>query len=74
MEIKIVLPDNIMAVLGEHPEKVILRALLERLLIRRLLREEKIEPEPDAEEEIRAVLEIDGRVKEALWRKFYGQR
>lgn len=74
MEIKIVLPDNIMAVLGEHPEKVILRALLERLLIRRLLREEKIEPEPDAEEEIRAVLEIDRRVKKALWRKFYGQR
>ena len=74
MEIKIVLPDNIMAALGEHPEKVILRALLERLLIRRLLREEEIEPEPDAKEEIRAVLEIDRRVKEALWRKFYGQR
>ena len=68
------LPDDIMAALGEHPEKVILRALLERLLLRRLLREEEVEPEPDTEEEIRAVLEIDKRVKEALWREFYEQR
>jgi len=69
-----VLPDDIMAALGESPEKVILRALLERLLIRRLLQEEEVEPEPDTEEEIRAVLEIDKRVKEALWREFYEQR
>ncbi len=68
------LPDDIMAALGESPEKVILRALLERLLIRRLLQEEEVEPEPDTEEEIRAVLEIDKRVKEALWREFYEQR
>ena len=68
------LPDDIMAALGESPEKVILRALLERLLLRRLLQEEEVEPEPDTEEEIRAVLEIDKRVKEALWREFYEQR
>ena len=74
MEIKVVLPNDIMAALGEHPEKVILRALLEKLLIKRLLREEEIRPEPDTEEEIRTVLEIDKRVKEALWRRFYGQR
>jgi len=74
MEVKVVLPDNIMAALGEHPEKVILRALLERLIITRLRQEEEIEPEPDTEEDVKTAFEIDRRVKEALWRKFYGQR
>jgi len=73
MEVRLVLPDDIAVALGEHPEKVILRALIERLLIKRLLQEE-LKPEPDTEEDVRAALEIDKRVKEALWRKFYKPR
>ena len=73
MEIRITIPDNVLAALGEALEKTVLRALLTRLIIMRLS-EEEFQPEPETDEELRAVLELDERIKEALWRKFYSQR
>ncbi len=73
MEVRITIPDNVLAALGETLEKTVLRALLTRLIIRRLS-EEEFQPEPETDEELRAVLELDERIKEVLWRKFYSQR
>jgi len=73
VEIRITIPDNVLAALGEALEKTVLRALLTRLIIMRLS-EEEFQPEPETDEELRAVLELDERIKEALWRKFYSQR
>lgn len=73
VEVRITIPDNVLAALGETLEKTVLRALLTRLIIRRLS-EEEFQPEPETDEELRAVLELDERIKEVLWRKFYSQR